>query len=107
MLKELTLNKLYFRFFLLACTVLPMQVVEKIGRSIMARISPNYQAWTLLWQITFISLAGRLLSKGSLMFKEHTVELNKRAPSSKAMAYKTLCFIMGFVIIILTLKGQH
>lgn len=102
----MTLKQLYFRFFLISCLVLPMQVAEKIGRYVLNRINPNYTKWKLLWQITFIELAGKLLDRGAKYHKELTVELNKRAHSSKAMAYKTLCFIFGLVIIILTLK-QH
>lgn len=102
----MTLKQLYFRFFLISCLVLPMQVAEKIGRYILNRINPNYEKWKLLWQITFVTLAGKLLVRGTKYHKELTVELNKRAHSSKAFAYKTLCFIFGLVIIILTLKGH-
>lgn len=106
MYKTLTLKQLYIRFFIVSCMVLPMQVAEKIGRYVLNRINPNYPKWKLLWQVTFITVAGRLLERGTKTHKELTVELNKRAHSSKAMAYKTLCFIFGLVIIVLTLKGH-
>lgn len=102
----MTLNQLYFRFFIVSCIVLPMQVFEKIGRYVLNRINPNYTKWKLLWQITFIELAGKYLVKGTKYHKELTVLLNKQAHSSKAFAYKTLCIIFGLVIIILTLKGH-
>lgn len=86
--------------------VLPMQVLEKVGREVLKRINPNYEKWKLLWQVTFISMIGQFLKRGSETFRELTKELNKREHSSKAKAYKTLCFVMGIVIIILTLKNH-
>lgn len=107
MLSQISLKQLYFRFFLLACTVLPLQVAEKVGRYVLNKISPNYEKWTLVWQITLIFAAGKMLKRSSKSFKEHTVELNKRAHSSKAKAYQTLCFIMGMIILVMVLKGGH
>lgn len=98
----MTLRQLYIRFFFVSCIVLPMQVIDKIVQFLLEKVDPKFPTWVKLMRACFY-LPGKLLDEGLIYHKKLTVQLNKQAPSNKAFAYKTLCIILGIVIIVLTL----
>jgi hypothetical protein len=85
----------YFKFFLLACIVLPLRVISDLGKYVLGE--RKIHSWSLVGVLLWLPLWRSVLAKGEKKFKAMTVQLNK---SNRGLAFKTICVVLGLILLI-------
>ena len=87
--------KTIIKFALIASIVLPLRVLSEIGAWALG--GREVKNWSLVGILLCLPLWRSILAKGEKEFKIMTVQLNK---STRGLAFKTLCVVLGLVLII-------